>query len=107
MPIFPYRLNALHYFAMTGNVEGVEICFKNKVKFIKDVFGKTPLDYAIKTADKLVIEAILKGIYESEAEEKIKIMRTIKLSLLLKHPATVLANLLGQNGVQEPEVCRF
>jgi hypothetical protein len=62
MPIYPYKLNALHYFAMTSNVAGAEACFANKVKFTLDQFGKSPLDYAIATEDKLIIETILTGI---------------------------------------------
>ena len=47
IPIHPYKLNAAHYFALSKNVKGIEICFENKINFIQDVFGKTPLDYAI------------------------------------------------------------
>ena len=61
-PIYPYKLNALHYFAMTSNVAGAEACFEHGVKFTIDAFGKSPLDYAIASKDKLIIEAVLGGI---------------------------------------------
>ncbi len=62
LPVYPYKLNALHYYAMTSNVAGAQACFANKVKFCLDAFGKSPLDYAIETEDKLIIDAILSGI---------------------------------------------
>lgn len=34
IPIYPYKLNACHYFALSGNVEGIEKCFENKINFI-------------------------------------------------------------------------
>ena len=38
-PIYPYKLNALHYFAITGDVEGAEACYAKRVKFTIDEFG--------------------------------------------------------------------
>lgn len=34
IPVHPYRLNAAHYFALSRNVRGIEICFENKINFI-------------------------------------------------------------------------
>lgn len=79
---------------MTANVEGAKLCFENKVKFMLDSFGKSPLDYAIESKDRLIIEAIMVGIFETEASERSKIMRTLPLSLLLEHPSGVLGLLL-------------
>lgn len=106
-PIYPYRLNALHYFSKASNVEGARACFENKVKFSLDAFGKSPLDYAIETGDKLIIETILGGIDQMETEEKIKILRTLPLNTLVEHPAPVLANILLQYGTSVPEPSKF
>ena len=107
MPIYPYRLNALHYFAMTSNVTGAEVCFENKVKFTLDAFGKSPLDYAIATKDKLIIETILNGINSMDSEEKVKILRTLPLNLIVEHPAPVLANILLSFGASIPVEAKF
>lgn len=93
-PIYPYRLNALHYFAITANVEGAEQCFKNKVKFMLDSFGKSPLDYAIESHDRLIIDTVMNGLFNTEAVERTRIMRTLPLSVLLEHPSGVLGVLL-------------
>lgn len=45
-PILPYNVNALHYFVFSSHLKGIEFCFANGVKFIRDSFGKNPLDYA-------------------------------------------------------------
>ena len=50
-----------------------------------DVFGKTPYDYAKQTKDRLIIEAVVQGIYESEPAERERLMRTIPLSSILEH----------------------
>ena len=34
LPIYPYKMNSLHYFAITGNGKAIETCFENNVKFI-------------------------------------------------------------------------
>jgi hypothetical protein len=107
MPIYPYKLNALHYFAMTSNVAGAEACFENKVKFTIDSFGKSPLDYAIATKDKLIIETILSGIDSMENEEKVKILRTLPLNLIVEHPAPVLASILLNYGASVPAESKF
>lgn len=106
-PIYPYKMNALHYFAMTSNVAGAEECFKNRVKFHLDQFGMSPLDYAFETQDKLIIEAVLTGIDQMENEEKLKILRTLPLNKLLQHPAAVLANILLQSGASLPIDSKF
>lgn len=61
-PIFPYRVNALHHFAISGDEEGVEKCFKNKVPFVTDIFGKTPLHYAMGANDQATLNAVVKGL---------------------------------------------
>lgn len=45
--IYPYQVNALHYFVMKKNALAIQLCFKIGVPFLKDVFGQTPLDYAL------------------------------------------------------------
>lgn len=107
IPIYPYKLNAAHYFAMTGNVRGIEICFEKEINFIQDVFGKTPLDYANDSKDKLIIEAVLKGIFETKPKERTKILRTLRLSTLLANPNSIVANILQNYGAEEPEVVKF
>jgi hypothetical protein len=51
---------------MTYNSEGIEFCLKKRVKWMTDIFGKTPLDYALKTGDRPIIETIMKGIFEMD-----------------------------------------
>lgn len=75
-------------------MRGIEICFEKDINFIQDVFGKTPLDYAIDSKDKLIIEAILKGIFETKSKIRTKILRTLKLSTLLANPNSIVANIL-------------
>ena len=77
------------------------------MKFTLDSFGKSPLDYAIETNDKLIIEAILGGIEQMENEEKIKILRTLPLHVLVTYSAPVLANILLQYGASAPESTKF
>ena len=89
-PIYPYKVNALHFFALTGNAKAIRICFENNVKFIQDVFGKTPFDYAVQTDNKVTIQAILQGILICEQKERTRIMRTLPLDTLLAHPVDIL-----------------
>ena len=63
-PIFPFYVNALHHFAIKGDPVGVEKCFKAKVKFMRDIFGKTPLHYAMEGGDQRTLNAIVKGLSE-------------------------------------------
>ena len=60
--ILPYRLNALHYFAITTDIVNVKICFENNVKFIKDTFGKHPLDYANESKNSVFIHQMIEII---------------------------------------------
>lgn len=56
--VYPFRFTSLHYFTICGNVDALEFCFKKRIKWTKDVFGKDPLDYALESMDKSVLEAI-------------------------------------------------
>ena len=44
------------------------------------------MDYAIESKDKLIIEAVLKGIFESKSKTRTAILRTLKLNTLLANP---------------------
>lgn len=59
-----------------------------------DSFGKSPLDYAIDSKDRLIIDTIMNGIFNTEAIERTRIMRTLPLSLLLEFPSGILGVLL-------------
>jgi hypothetical protein len=48
-PIYPYRVNSLHWFALSGNNEAIEYCIQNGVKFQYDIWGKNPRYFAIKS----------------------------------------------------------
>jgi hypothetical protein len=37
-------------------VEALEYCLKKGVKWAVDIFGKSPLDYALKSGDRPIIE---------------------------------------------------
>jgi hypothetical protein len=55
-------MNALHFFVIKGNTEGITLCCKNGIKFISDCFGKTPLDYAHELMNQNVLDATILGI---------------------------------------------
>lgn len=59
-----------------------------------DSFGKSPLDYAIESHDRLIIDTVMNGLFNTEAVERTRIMRTLPLSVLLEHPSGVLGVLL-------------
>jgi hypothetical protein len=50
--IIAYSLNVFHYFVLSLDkgidycLDGIQYCIDKKIPFIKDSFGKTPLDYA-------------------------------------------------------------
>lgn len=50
--IYPFRINALHFFAISLNEDALAFCFKEEVVWTKDVFGKDPLDYAIESGNR-------------------------------------------------------
>jgi hypothetical protein len=50
-PIYPFFVNALHYFAIAANTDGITYCIENDVPFMNDLFGKNPLIYALESKD--------------------------------------------------------
>mmetsp|Transcript_22378 Transcript_22378/g.16862 ORF Transcript_22378/g.16862 Transcript_22378/m.16862 type:complete len:103 (+) Transcript_22378:952-1260(+) len=60
--IYPYQCNALHYFAISTNMEAITYCFANGVDFIVDIYGKTPLHYAKESHNVLMVDTIYKCI---------------------------------------------
>lgn len=93
----------MHYFTLTDNVEGVDLCFKNQVHWMKDTFDNTPLEYALKSKDKHTLEAVIKGIFETEHKERVRIMREVPLVVLLKCTAVYMPSLLREAGVSFPD----
>ena len=71
------------------------------------MFGKTPLDYALKKKDKALLEAVIQGLFETEAEERERIMRGLPLNILLKYPAVYLPPLLREAGSSTPAESRL
>ncbi len=86
-PVYPFKLNSLHYFAMTHNADGIAFCFKKRVRWINDIFGKSPLDYALKAGDRQTIETVITGLFETEYEDREAVMRELPLHILLKYAA--------------------
>jgi hypothetical protein len=74
LPIYPYLVNSLHYFATSGNPEAITYCFANEVKYLKDAFGKTPLDYALESKDKSALNAVVTGILNLDQGDRIKVL---------------------------------
>lgn len=46
-----YNVNALTYFTLTGNCDGLRLCAEHHVPFLLDRFNNTPYDYAKNTND--------------------------------------------------------
>ena len=44
--IHPLNINMVHYFAARNNGPCVEKCFERKMRYLRDIHGKTPLAYA-------------------------------------------------------------
>ena len=59
----------MHYFSFWNYTECVEECFKIGVKYCKDKFGNTPLEYAIKRNSKECVSLLL-----AHAIEEVKII---------------------------------
>jgi hypothetical protein len=66
------------------------MCFKKRVRWINDIFGKSPLDYALQSGDRSSIEAVIKGLFETEYEDRETVMRELPLTVLLKYSAVYL-----------------
>lgn len=46
--IEPYRINLMHYFSYENQTECIEECLRIGVKYMRDKYRNTPLEYAIK-----------------------------------------------------------
>lgn len=46
--ILPYKINLLHYFAYQNQSDCIDECLDIGVKYIRDKFENTPLEYAMK-----------------------------------------------------------
>lgn len=62
------------------------------------------MDYAIESKDKLIIEAVLRGIFETKGKEKTKLLRTLRLNTLLANTNSIVANILNNYGTSIPDV---
>jgi hypothetical protein len=82
-PVFPFRVNALHYFALIGDEDGVATCFKAEVKFVRDAFGKTPLHYAMAANDQATLNAVVKGMLGLASTESWAALHEILLQIPL------------------------
>jgi hypothetical protein len=68
-------VNALHFFALSANTEGITFCFQNHVPFMTDLFGNNPLSYALASKDQPALNAVISGIYGLETETRIEVMK--------------------------------
>lgn len=66
--IYPFRLTALHYFVIDIKPEALAFCFRKEVIWMNDVFGKSPLDYALEIGNRSILETIVEGLYNMEAD---------------------------------------
>ena len=92
---------------MSCNADGVQYCFAKKLKYCADIFGKTPLDYAVKSGDRVTIDIMLEGIYTSDPAERDAIMRNLPLSTLLENNVACVAPLLNEGGASRPIESKF
>jgi hypothetical protein len=81
--IYPFRLTSLHYFASIGNKEAIAACYAAGAKFIVDKFGKTPLDYAIKSKDLSAVDAIYRGLNHLSESERNSILQKISINSMV------------------------
>jgi hypothetical protein len=72
-------LNALHYFVISGNEQALEFCFKQGVKWMTDIFGNNPLNYALERGDRSVLEMVYEGLFIMESSDRELAMRSLPL----------------------------
>jgi hypothetical protein len=106
-PILPYNVNALHYFVLQSHVKGIEFCFANGVKFIRDSFGKNPLDYAHLSTNQVVVDAVITGIYSLTPAERIEVLREIPFEILVEKYSKNVLNILQESGTIAPDAQQF
>ncbi len=69
--VAPYNLNAVHYCVISLETKGIDycinglqFCLENEVPFLTDSFGKTPLEYALDTQNRRLIDKVYSLIYK-------------------------------------------
>jgi hypothetical protein len=100
--LYPFNQNALHYFTISGNVEAINYCFENNIKFLKDTFGLNPFDYARLSKNNSVIGAVYAGINALEQDAKLKVLSQIPLDDILATFNPELIPLLNSAGTHVP-----
>lgn len=106
-PIYPYRMNSLHWFALSGNNEAIEYCIQNGVKFMYDIFGTNPLYFAIKSSDLTSINSIYKGLLKIDSDKAVEILQQIPINFIMSENVPDLGKLLCRLGTSVPESQKF
>ena len=64
--VLPCNINILHYLAMMNNYDCIKEALKSdKAKYIRDGFGKTPLQYALERKNFKIVSALLEYLTEN------------------------------------------
>ena len=107
MPIYPYRVNALHYFALSGNDKALSYCLQNGVLFTYDCFGKSPLNYAIKSQNLNCVNALFASLLSLDEEQAKTVLSQININQMLQEVTPDLGAVFKKLGTTEPKVQSF